>query len=583
MIVKSKIMKLAKEIVLYWVVALTSFEVAANDVDDNRAFTPPEIYEGNFLFFEDIPNTLFLIGEVEQQSELKFRRALREHEIEKLVLLSPGGDVDAGLSIASIVNDRKIATYVPALPVVSEDFQTVAPETLGCMSACAFIYFGGVERYIHGEVGIHQIRTSIPEEQLDGVEVSLRQAMEHFEASSQSSVAEIISTLNTFNVPPEIYVYMFDSLDMYFLNEKQKKAMSTGELLTWHEIVDRRVDDYFSQLELHFVEQVQTDGSTSYSERGRTTESDRLLVKKIQTLLNEHGCKAGIVDGVFGGNTQEAIFRFAKSVNITVDEIKNIQTDEFIELLVNTHRPSCSSEVETVRYLPFPYGDLFLEEEIGLIGFWNLEETCEDGTGGKVSASILEPRREYFSPFGTYAQEYGFYILMNGFLYQGLLYEKVNSSQIAIRWKNGTSNMNDYARRYNGMVDSTRHGFTLNAGDCFLEGKRVRGGESLYGQPSNVAFERLYGMPYRAVEEMAEIQRALNTRNCEAGIPDGVRDIDTDEAIRRYEKASGLEGVYIDFPLGLIASVVGRTKLTAMCSDGFGFTPDNPVAGNPVR
>ena len=48
-------------------------------------------FYGSFLHTEYIPNALFFFSEIERDDSFELRKAMRNHEIETIVLSSPGG------------------------------------------------------------------------------------------------------------------------------------------------------------------------------------------------------------------------------------------------------------------------------------------------------------------------------------------------------------------------------------------------------------------------------------------------------------------------------------------------------------
>ena len=95
-----------------------------------------------FLYFNNLDGVLFLTGTIEKGMYTNFRQAITENKIHTIVLNSMGGDVDEGLNIAGTVFDKGIKTYIP--------------EGYRCYSACSFIFFAGYEKYVLGELGVHQ-------------------------------------------------------------------------------------------------------------------------------------------------------------------------------------------------------------------------------------------------------------------------------------------------------------------------------------------------------------------------------------------------------------------------------------------
>lgn len=100
---------------------------------------------GSFLHTANVPNALFFFNDIEQYGSFEFRRALRNHDVEIVVLASDGGNVFESLNMAGIINDRGLATYVPTLP-----------EEMGCYSACAFMFLAGKIRQVDGILAMHQ-------------------------------------------------------------------------------------------------------------------------------------------------------------------------------------------------------------------------------------------------------------------------------------------------------------------------------------------------------------------------------------------------------------------------------------------
>ena len=60
---------------------------------------------GSFILNTDIPDTLFFIDEIKANDSFELRKALRNHDIQNIVLASPGGSVWEGLQMAGIIFD----------------------------------------------------------------------------------------------------------------------------------------------------------------------------------------------------------------------------------------------------------------------------------------------------------------------------------------------------------------------------------------------------------------------------------------------------------------------------------------------
>lgn len=135
---------------------------------------------GMFALPEDAPDTIILAEDITIAATADLFRALRQRpDATKLILISGGGSVYGALSIAYQVRERGMTTIVP--------------EDGWCYSACAYVYFAGVVRELHGELGVHQIST-------EG-EASLQGA--------QMTIADILDALEVFGVDPGVLSVMF--------------------------------------------------------------------------------------------------------------------------------------------------------------------------------------------------------------------------------------------------------------------------------------------------------------------------------------------------------------------------------------
>src|SRR5687767_2758035 len=88
---------------------------------------------GQFSVDPADPTVILLNGEIGETAVLDFRRALAAFpDVNTLVLNSPGGVVVNALLIADMAHERGFSTYIP-------------PKA-GCYSACAYIFFAGLQR-----------------------------------------------------------------------------------------------------------------------------------------------------------------------------------------------------------------------------------------------------------------------------------------------------------------------------------------------------------------------------------------------------------------------------------------------------
>ncbi len=166
--------------------------------------TSDERNYGSLIYNSDIPDTLFMMGNIEKKDTFSLRKALRNHEITTLVLASPGGLIWEGLSMAGIVFDKGLKVYIP--------------ENATCASACAFMFFAGQERKALGKLGVHQFYSSS-----SNATANLNQT----EAGVQFTVSEIIGFLNEFDTPRFVLERMFQQQDMYWFTQKELNELMT--------------------------------------------------------------------------------------------------------------------------------------------------------------------------------------------------------------------------------------------------------------------------------------------------------------------------------------------------------------------
>ena len=169
------------------------------------------------------PNALFFFNKMEKNYSFEFRKALRNHEIDLVVLSRIGRSVWEGLQIAGIINDKKLNTYFPKIG--------------NCASACSFMFFAGEERSIEGRLGVHQFYSGERVKDTSGDVV---------EQGVQFTVSEIIGFLNEFKTRPWVYEKMFQQSQMYYFNDRDLALLKT-------EISDE-LESSFSGIETFMVE-----------------------------------------------------------------------------------------------------------------------------------------------------------------------------------------------------------------------------------------------------------------------------------------------------------------------------------------
>jgi len=342
--------------------------VALAAEDNPFTDTEFEAYEGGFYYFGDTPNTLYLMGDIGKDTSsralIALRRAFRNHDITKIVLMSGGGRVDVGLDYAGLIHDNNIAVYVP--------------KEAYCYSACSYMFFGGVERYAEGEVGVHQFYAK----------TDRQDRVSRAQQATQFGVSDIIAILNSFNVPPKIYEHMFGTIgnDMYILTDSELADLGVQSRQAWHDDVDALMARLAALKPTQEEVVDKTEAPVEVPQTRPDNQEDilkRQANRRLQALLNEHGCEAGIPDGIAGKRTKGAIERFKTSISLK----QTPQTEELIAVLENTERPACKplvverapaviKEKPVERPTPSPTADLS--------GSWKMNLKC----GGIFSRSF---------------------------------------------------------------------------------------------------------------------------------------------------------------------------------------------------
>jgi len=88
--------------------------------------------------------TIAISGDIVEGDYEKVKKILEENDVKYAVLASRGGRADQGMNIGMLFHLKKIYTLVPDNKV--------------CISSCAFIWMGGVKRYMgeKARIGFHR-------------------------------------------------------------------------------------------------------------------------------------------------------------------------------------------------------------------------------------------------------------------------------------------------------------------------------------------------------------------------------------------------------------------------------------------
>jgi hypothetical protein len=160
---------------------------------------------GSLWHYSDLPEVLFLTGEIRNGDSFQLRRAMRDQKIRLVVTTSPGGSLYEGLQMAAILHDNEIGTFVP--------------QGASCESSCAHIFLGGFNRLAVGELGVHQFysdRSATDRSVTKGVA----------SATTQYTTSDIIGIMNQFDTPPFVYEKMFGTREIYYFKATEKLRLN---------------------------------------------------------------------------------------------------------------------------------------------------------------------------------------------------------------------------------------------------------------------------------------------------------------------------------------------------------------------
>ncbi len=183
---------------------------------------------GSFVHSEKVPNALFFFDNIERNDNFEFRKALRNHDVNLIILSSPGGSVWEGLSIAGIINDKGLNVYVPKYSVKGDG---------NCASACSLMFFAGATRNVEGNLGVHQFLSK---------DSKKKEEVGETQKTAQFTVSEIIGFFNEFETPAWVFERMFQQSEMYYFKEKELVQLETevsDELAAHYEKSEKFIND----------------------------------------------------------------------------------------------------------------------------------------------------------------------------------------------------------------------------------------------------------------------------------------------------------------------------------------------------
>tara|TARA_R110000764_G_scaffold235510_1_gene330110 strand:- start:507 stop:2156 length:1650 start_codon:yes stop_codon:yes gene_type:complete len=348
----------AKKIIaslLLMVLATTSF-----------AETPAEKFQlnfyGNFIHTQKIPNALFYFDKIKKNDSFDLRKAMRNHDIDTIVLSSGGGSVYEGLQMAGIIRDNKLTTYVPEWGLVGEG---------NCASACAFMFFGGLAREASGKLGVHQFYSQNSNESAK---------IGNIQGGTQYTAGEIIGFLNDFGTPAFVFEKMFQRSDMYYFNKAEIERLGAGEgTLTRSERmkINSFIQNFVSEIEKldsTAVAAAPPKVQTTKKKKPPSSQSGFAVIKAVQMELKRLGCMPGFANGVVDTNHKRAANRFNHFNGSFFDVETFFTTKNAVTYLQSKPSGLClpSSVQTTKKKKPTPQSDVAvikaIQTELNRIG-----------------------------------------------------------------------------------------------------------------------------------------------------------------------------------------------------------------------
>lgn len=259
---------------------------------------------GKTLVTPLLEGVMVFLGDIEDGDQKGFRKALRQHKIETVVLISNGGLVYTGLDLANIIYDNDLRTYIPVGKT--------------CASACSFMFFAGTTKVAHGALGVHQFYSENEEQKM---------AVGMVQKNTQYLVADIIEALEDFDTPASVYPKMFSTAGMYFFSEEEKSEFKDEQL-------DSKLLDRINAVLGYLVKYLDNEIDESLLNQMSNNMKNNLT----QLELIRIGCLIGPADGVKGEATKSALGLL--SAKLGKDFSNNSFSDLFMALN-NTEVGSC--------------------------------------------------------------------------------------------------------------------------------------------------------------------------------------------------------------------------------------------------
>ena len=131
---------------------------------------------------------------------------LDDKKPEQILLNSVGGNLTGAIRLAKYVREKEMETWIS--------------RNQTCASACALIFFAGVERFSEGKLIVHQY---LPTAGQGDANATWDAAF----IGVQRMVGEIITLLNSFGTPPFVFERIFSSTNLYEFTEAEMAEITT--------------------------------------------------------------------------------------------------------------------------------------------------------------------------------------------------------------------------------------------------------------------------------------------------------------------------------------------------------------------
>ena len=315
---------------------LLSFKAGFCETDDVSSLKGKAY--GSFMFFEEVPNALFFEDKIAENDSFYFRKAIRNHNIDTIVLDSPGGSIWEGLSIAGMIFDKELTTYVPSAG--------------RCASACAFMFFAGRNRQASGKLGVHQFYS-------DNDKKTGKIATVEF--GSQFTVSEIIGFLNEFGTPPFVFEKMFAQKEMYYFTENEIRKLNSindDEVsLASFTVIENFMKKAIQILKDKEALALKVPNGKPKPDRKSEKPVTNEIQKLIQGELNRIGCSLGKVDGIIGPASKRALATFNKNNKSNFDTKAFFSSADFYKMLQKKPKGFCPKITTKPKVKPEASGD----------------------------------------------------------------------------------------------------------------------------------------------------------------------------------------------------------------------------------